>query len=94
MNPSAGKEQFGLNYYSNVDYNYGEPVVLSDLTSSSSLSNELAGSNVMNVSQLSNEMAGNSGAAESNQPPNSNFGLLNFNDLGIDLLDSSSYNFN
>lgn len=83
-----------MSYYSNVDYSFGEPVVLSDLTSSSSLSNELAGSNVMSMSQLSNEMAGNAGAPESNQPTNSNFGLLNFNDLGIDLLDNSNYNFN
>lgn len=89
---SLGKDSFGC--YSNIDYSYGEPVVLSDLTSSSSLSNELAGSNVVSVSQLSNEMPGNPGTTESSQAHNSNFGLLNFNDLGIDLLDSSSYNFN
>lgn len=91
VSQSAGKDPFGLSYYSNIDYS--EPAILSDLTSSSSLSNELASSTVVSASQLSNEMAGSSGPAESNQTPN-NFGLLNFNDLGIDLLDSSSYNFN
>ena len=93
MGQSADKDPISLGYYSNIDYNYGEPVILSDLTSSSSLSNELASSNVVSVSQLGNETAGNSSTVESNQTPN-NFGLLNFNDLGVDLLDSSSYNFN